>query len=531
MKKSTVFFILVIILSSFLRLYRLGENPPALYWDEASLGYNAFSILTAGVDEHGEQFPLARFIAFGDYKPPGYIYAVVPSLAVFGINEFAVRFPSAAAGIGMVIITYFLVKKLFANELLAVFACLILAISPWSLQLSRGAFEANLAAFFHLCAITSFIYAKKRKWLLLVSAILFILAFYTFNANRILTILFILLLGTIYWQFLFQSKKWVITSVVVGILLILPSVSFLQSRESRLRFDEVSIFTNLEVIKKSNERIERENNAWWAKLIHNRRIYYAREFISHYADNFKGEFLFISGDRNPRLSTQDVGELHFFEIPLIALGLFVLLKQHKRSVLLIASWILLAPIPSAVARETPHMLRIASILPTFQIISALGLVFIWNKVKMLPAINRSFVILLFIIILGANFYYYQHNYWVHYPRDWSGEWQYGYKQLVEKVAELENQYDRVVITQSLGRPYIYFLLYNQVSPLDYLDQRHADRDWFGFWNVYGFGKYDFTANSTLVGEKVLKVDTAPMTKILETIKNPKGEIVFYIGEP
>ena len=90
--------IVIIILAAILRFWKLGENPPALYWDEASLGYNAYSILKTARDEHGEFMPLSRFIAFGDYKPSGYIYASVPFIALFGLNEFSIRFASALAG-------------------------------------------------------------------------------------------------------------------------------------------------------------------------------------------------------------------------------------------------------------------------------------------------------------------------------------------------------------------------------------------------------------------------------------------------
>src|SRR3990172_4288765 len=116
-KKEIITLLAIIILAVVLRFYRLGTTPPSLYWDEASLGYNAYSILTTGRDEHGEFLPIARFIAFGDYKPPGYIYATVPSIALFGLNEFAVRFPSALAGTLTVLLTYLLVQELFNNKL------------------------------------------------------------------------------------------------------------------------------------------------------------------------------------------------------------------------------------------------------------------------------------------------------------------------------------------------------------------------------------------------------------------------------
>src|SRR3990167_3514972 len=104
MKKNFLIF-LVFFLAFVLRFYHLNLTPPSLYWDEVSLGYNAYSILKTTRDEHGKLLPLTNFAAFGDYKPPGYIYAAVPAIAVFGLNEFSVRFPSDFFGVLTVIIT------------------------------------------------------------------------------------------------------------------------------------------------------------------------------------------------------------------------------------------------------------------------------------------------------------------------------------------------------------------------------------------------------------------------------------------
>src|SRR3989344_5188900 len=100
--------ILIILLAAFLRFYNLSKTPPSLYWDEASLGYNAYSILKTARDEHGQFLPITNFAAFGDYKPPGYIYLTVPSIAIFGVNEFAIRFPSAFFGTLTVLLAFFL---------------------------------------------------------------------------------------------------------------------------------------------------------------------------------------------------------------------------------------------------------------------------------------------------------------------------------------------------------------------------------------------------------------------------------------
>ncbi|KKQ96399.1 MAG: hypothetical protein UT23_C0032G0001, partial [Candidatus Woesebacteria bacterium GW2011_GWA1_39_12] len=57
----------VILLALFLRVYKLGDIPPSINWDEAAVGYNAFSIANFGRDEWGNVFPLV-FKSFEDYK-------------------------------------------------------------------------------------------------------------------------------------------------------------------------------------------------------------------------------------------------------------------------------------------------------------------------------------------------------------------------------------------------------------------------------------------------------------------------------
>ncbi len=532
MKKIQLILAVVILVAASLRLYRLDQNPPSLYWDEASLGYTAYAILTKGIDEHGERFPLARFIAFGDYKPPGYTYAIVPWLVLFGVNEFAVRFPSAIAGIFMVVFTYWLAKKMTGEKLIGLVAAGLLAVSPWSLQLSRAAFEAHLAALYSLLGIICFIAGTKKSWLYIFSVIFFVLSFYTFNANRILSPLFVILLISIYRKEVRSAKKWLLMATIIGLILLMPSITYLLSRESRLRFHEVSIFTSLNTVQKANERIAMAGGTWLANILHNRRVYFTREFLYNYLDHFKGEYLFILGDQNPRLSTQDVGELYLFELPFIFVGLVILLRWKNKTTALLLGWLLIALIPAATARETPHMLRTASVLPIYQIIGGIGVVFFWKWLVKKSTLSKIIGISVVGAITLLNLSYYLHNYWVHYPRDWSGQWQYGYKQMVEKVSMLEDNYDRITVTSDLGRPYIYFLLYNRTDPDEYVRTRKAERDWYGLWNVYGFGKYDFTEQPPLPGERVLTVKRGvnSVTHKIDQVVDSSGNIIFEIGE-
>src|SRR3989304_8512132 len=81
----------VFLLACFLRFYHLGSYP-ALNADEAAIGYNAYSLIQTGRDEHGNFWPI-HFQSFNDYKPGFYFYLVVPFVKMLGLNEWAVRVP------------------------------------------------------------------------------------------------------------------------------------------------------------------------------------------------------------------------------------------------------------------------------------------------------------------------------------------------------------------------------------------------------------------------------------------------------
>jgi len=105
MRKIFLLF-LIFFLGFILRFWQLGVNPPSLDWDEASLGYNAYSLFTTGKDEYGNPWPLS-IRSFNDYKPPLYTYLTILPVALTGLNEFSTRFISALFGSLSVVIGYF----------------------------------------------------------------------------------------------------------------------------------------------------------------------------------------------------------------------------------------------------------------------------------------------------------------------------------------------------------------------------------------------------------------------------------------
>ncbi|MFH2061503.1 MAG: phospholipid carrier-dependent glycosyltransferase, partial [Candidatus Beckwithbacteria bacterium] len=129
-KLDKIFLGLIVFLAIFLRFVNLGSNPPSLYWEEAALGYDAYSILKTGKDFHGNPWPLVAFESFGDYKPSLYFYTTVPFIALFDLTPLAVRFPSALFGSLTVLLVFLFAKQFFKKPTVPLLSALFLCLSP-----------------------------------------------------------------------------------------------------------------------------------------------------------------------------------------------------------------------------------------------------------------------------------------------------------------------------------------------------------------------------------------------------------------
>ena len=93
-----VILLLIIVIASLLRLWKLGKIPVSLFGDELDVGYHAYSILKTGKDYQGNFMPL-HFHSLAEWRTPLYLYSAVPTVGIFGISAWGVRLPAAIFGI------------------------------------------------------------------------------------------------------------------------------------------------------------------------------------------------------------------------------------------------------------------------------------------------------------------------------------------------------------------------------------------------------------------------------------------------
>lgn len=487
------YLILILSFGFFLRIFNIFDSPPSLYWDEVSIGYNSYSIAETLKDEHGNFLPVQAFTAYGDYKAPLYIYLTAPLVKLFGLNYLTVRLTSIISGTILILLIYLLAKEIAPkNKKYPLIASLFICISPWSIQLSRAAFEANLASTLAAAGTLFFIKSTIKPKLIFLSVVFFVGSMYAFNGTRYFLPIWIFFLGI--WQFFnqkitFSYLKYASVSILLGVIFIIPLISFGLTNSGQLRFNEVNIFSDPEPVRKANSLQLQHNNSIISKIIFNRRVFHAQNYIDHYLDHFSPQYLFLTGDINPRFSSQKMGQLYLVEIILIFLGLLYLFKSKRKFFYFILFWILLSPITASVARETPHALRTLHILPALILTSSYGMLYIFDQVKKVKLKKILGSVFLSLLLIQFVIFYFDYIYF--YPQKFADNWQDGYRQMSESLKNIKNDFPRILVTDEYGRAYANLLYYWQYSPEDYIKTRMANSEPSGLWSVYGFSNILF----------------------------------------
>ncbi len=548
-KYKQIIFLSIIFLGVILRFFLLGINPPSLDWDEASLGYNAYSILKTGADEYGNVLPLS-IRSFDDNKPPAYVYLTVPSIALFGLTEFAVRLPSALLGILTIPVTYYLVLELLGGrekkvrEGIALLAAFFISVSPWHLQFSRAAFEGNVGLFFFLLGLLLLLRGVKQQKYLIFSTLSFVLSLYSYHSFRLIVPIVLLGVFALFYKELVIKKKMIFASLGLFLLLSLPIwQSFLSAGAASSRLSMVSGIGSSDQLTRSIKELhyDKEQNDPFGLLFHNRRVVYGLQIAKGYLDHFNPDFLFLHGDGGRQHHAVDMGMLYLWELPFIALGLLWLSRKVDRGILLLFFTLLVSPLASSITSGTPHPVRAIIMLFPLHVFTAAGVyvgIISLTKIKYrLAKIRLSFIIFsLGVVLFLFNFSYYVHQYYVHTPIEYGDFWQYGYKEAFAYAKGEEKNARKIIITYTYDQPYIYYLFYNKIDPVWY----QKNWDYLGNGTVERMrrviGKYEFKnfsygdeadeRNTLLIGSPNQIGEDTP--GIIKEILFPDGTVAFRI---
>ena len=540
LKKYKVFLtlFLIVLFGAFLRFYNISSVPVSLYWDEVASAYNAYSIAQSGKDEYGTSYPLL-FRSFEDYKTPANIYLTSVIVKFLGLSEFTTRFTSALFGSLSVLISFFLVSELLKKQKFKDKKINI----PTIALITSFLFEANVGLFFLLTGILFLLRTINRVNYrdIIFSAIFLGISIYFYRSIQLFLPLFLLGFFIIFRKNILDKSnlKIFLAGAMIFSAIALPFVPSTISREGLTRQRQTNFVSNaLDEVYKTSVKIHESKNRILGNIIYNRRIVYARLFVQNYVSHFTPKFLVEEGDVNPRHRVKGMGVFYHFEIPFLIAGLIFLFKIDRKIRSLIILWILIAPLPAALAYPTPHALRSLNMLPMLQLLTAMGVVYLYSLTS--PKLRRIFVVSLAIIITAFFIrYIYQYHFVFKYQK--SAEWADGYKQLTQYVFRVEDKYDKVVISGHYWQPYIYFLFFKQYNPQ--LFQKYGSKSSFDKY-IFGGTSWDMKGRELgdqdlvkLSGTRNILIAFSPIeyelqkenVRKISEIRNHNNEIVFIMA--
>jgi 4-amino-4-deoxy-L-arabinose transferase-like glycosyltransferase len=562
MKKKTKLLVNAVLLLVFVtafvtRVWGIGNHPVGFNQDEAALGYDAYSLLKTGKDQWGVSWPLV-LRSFGDFKLPLYSYLAIPSIAAFGLNEYATRFPSAILGFFAVVVTYLMVLEMTKNDKLAVLSSLFLAISPWHISLSRGAFEANLTAFFMTVGVWTFLKGlKNKKWLCLSSVFLGLNLFSYHSARLVTPLIYALLILAFY------ASKWEIKSIpkfikeykfsfiIFATFLVLAMATMFLGGGKRGadilitnptdKWESVSNRRYLAVLQGLPDS--------YSRIFSNKATYTFKLFYSNYLSYLSPNFIFSQGAGEWNYGMiPGRGVLYSFEVLSVLCGLIFLIKGKSfKGLGFIIFWILIAPIPAALTKGPGYAAnRAAVIIPAIQIFSAYGVLYLYlsiSKVIQSKYVGTAyFSLLAFAIIVSGAFFF--EDYIYHQPVHAASSMQVANREIVSKTLEIESGYREIRVSRTLSVPQIWIAFDSRWDPVDY---QVKTQDWLEYerkghlyidqfdgyrLDKYRFGDLNWDANKN--EDNVLfvgKPEEFPQdVEVLLTSNHPDGFIAFQVVE-
>ncbi len=518
------------------RIIGLTTHPTGFTPDEASFGYDAYSLLKTGKDQWGKSWPLV-FESFGDYKSPLYTYLTVPFIFLFGLTKFAVRLPNALLGSFAVVVVYLLSKKLFKKEGVALFASLMLAISPWHIMLSRGAFEANLTTFFLPLGVLFFLNKKFS-----LAAIIMGLNLFSYHSAKVVTPFILLTLVVLQWQelkgYLIKPNKDILVAIIAFSGFILLTVyTFFAGAGARVA--ERSI-TQGALEEAFNQRKSLYGTQVYAlsRIFHNKYLVFVERFAGNYVTYLSPQFLFANG---PNEATYGMipgrGVLYWFSI------LFVLFlgkafskddnKSARKWLVFLVLWMLLSVIPTSLATGVGYSAnRAAIMMPSIEILLGVGAYYFFTFLK-----KYKLVIYVFSLVMFISVVFFLEDYFIESQHKTAKAMLYGRLEALEK---LPNDGNKVIVDKSLSEPHIYTAFAQRIDPAVYQNYskdwryKESDVNWVDQMPEYKLGKYTFKdiegddlAEDTYLIGKIDDFQGMTVTT-LETINYPNGDPAVVI---
>lgn len=451
-----------------MRVLYAGSIPGGLNQDEASIGYEAYSLLHYGIDRNGVSLPI-HLIAWGSGQNALYAYLSMPFIYLFGLNPLSVRMVSVLLGLLSMVLFYLIAVQLFKRKVAAAAAAFFIVICPWHIMMSRWALESNifpslvlLAVFFLFKAI------HQPKWLIgftltLAASLYAYGTAYFFVPVFGLGVLSLLVAGKVFKlrSLLWNSVVFVILAAPIGLFLLINRFSL-----SPIPF----IFT---IPKLTVPRVEQVSSAFESNAF--------AMFVQHFK-----LFLNLFITQNDGLLWNAIpgyGYMYPLALPLIAIGIlygsFKLVKQFRAETAIIAIWFGAAVFMTLITDVNINRINII-FYPTVYLAVA-GLMWLHKQIKYSLAVAACAFAVFFILFCG--------HYFTAYAKQINPIF---YESFGEAITYASDETEgNIYVTDQVMMPYIYVLFYEKIEPQQFIRTVDYINPGQPFQFVRSFGRYHF----------------------------------------
>jgi len=376
--KPNWLLILALLAGAFFRWSALGPMNDMLHHDEAYNGLDALSLL------HNPR--LTPFFPGNFGREAGWIYYLVPFVAVFGTQPFGLRLAATIVGVLTLAAVYWLGAELVGQRA-ATWATATLAIFYWPMHLNHLALRANLFPLIGALAFAFLLRAqqtnKPTQWTL--GGVLVGFLMYTYYSAWF-WILYALTL--LVWWFIAnpQKRKGSLLAMCTTAVICLPMLLYIYAhpKEAVNRIGMVGTFKLSEI---------KANAALWAKA------------------------WFQRGDPNAEfnLPGRPILDPALGFLTLAGLTAMLFSNKRRRPGLWILGFAFFSVLPSLLSAQSPHFLRAIGLTLPIALVAGVGAWAIEYSTRRWLKVRCVLLPLSFLAITGAMSYRDFHTRWLQHP--------------------------------------------------------------------------------------------------------------------
>jgi len=466
-----VLFILVFLIGIYARVWEFKTIPPGMSLDEASTSFDAYSVMTYGVDRYGVSFPIF-FSGFGSGMNALYTYLSMPFIKWGGLNPISYRLPELLMCILTLLFVYIICKKII-DENFAIIAMFFLAISPWHIILSRWGLESNIFPSIFTLAFLFLVKTEIQNINIIISFAFFALCLYAYGIAYAAIPLFLLFCFPL--LFIFKKtklNKLILACITFGIIA-LPILLMIIVNSFHLRSLNIGVMT-IPLIQ-TKQRYEVVS------------ALFSSDFFSEIFVNLYSLFKLIINQTNNIFYSfvEPYGYFYKYSYPLAFFGFLLLIPKPKdnskymKSLLLI--WVFVSIIVGALVPVNVN--RINIIFIPIILCTAFFAYYICKFNK--------FIFSILLISLSVGFLLFNKDY---HSENYQKKLSIFYSEgIISAIEEAEKYIDNPVCisTNNLEYPYIYLFVVEKPDPRNYSINELFSQNGVEAFTIKKYGRYSF----------------------------------------